>query len=298
MASAGFGPGKNPAPRKLLICTTPRTSSNSLLGWMHAAGLGLPDELFHRDTIAENAAKWNLRPKPDGSIDLNIYAGIAMQNLAVNGIFSAKFQYAQFERLIRADVARTVFKDAVVIYLHRNDLAAQAASYLTALETGTWLPGNGRPPQPRDPNLPAITLAKAINTLAHQDMSWRKFFAYAQIKPVCISAEDVNHSAVETIVRIGHALGREIDAEALRRSHRNLGKYEQDRDRKRAIIRESSAELTELAFRPDTYRVPDARPKSAPKRMLFGAVWRRILAVLARVRSAAPDHGQNSGHSV
>ncbi len=238
--------------KKLLICTTPRTASNTFMHALTAAGLGVPVEYFNSKSVASFCDKWKLPGPTNRNFDCAKYVDELMIRQQRNSVFAAKLQFQQFEKYLLNPLGLGLFDGAVVVHLVRLDLVGQAASYLAAYNSGAWgenPPGAGLVNRRIRPG----SLLKVIDMLASHDMNWRRFFALANIKPIFLTDQDIIENPVEIITRIAKAIGVDVDLAKVLPVAKAREKYTVNADIKQAILHQELPSVRQIAFRPGTY---------------------------------------------
>lgn len=242
-----------PLPRhKLILCTTPRSASNTLTALINAAGIGRMNEYFNpmRLDLAERIGGGNFNTS---QFDPQIYCQGLQREFQKNGIFSAKLFFSQFRLNLLNAAGSALFDGATVVYLLRTDPGAQAVSFKTAIETQQWTGlANERRARQAEPR--HVELLDCLQNLCKQDRDWRRFFALAGINPITLLDQDVARRPVETVARIAAAMGVEYDHAALAAKAASRGKYEKHADRKQELIAGELAALRDRAFLPETYQ--------------------------------------------
>ncbi len=148
------------APKKLFICSTPRSGSYLLCRYMINAGLGVPHEYFNPIIMRQIAPRFGLERdvaplkwRPRNRMDrlpfppparvaemafLEKYLAALIPRRCQNGIFAAKIHFGQFLKVLDNPVGRKLLDGGVFIHLYREDLLKQAVSTHFANLTGRW----------------------------------------------------------------------------------------------------------------------------------------------------------------
>jgi LPS sulfotransferase NodH len=228
-------------PKKIFICSTPRSGSYLLCRFMINAGLGVPHEYFNPIVIRQIAPRLGLEESmnglkwwPRGRKDivflrakqraaerefLRKYLPIVVSKRCRLGVFAAKIHFRDFRTVLDNQVGRRLLEGGVFVHLYREDLLKQAISERFAQLTGQWgIDGTVTTAPAADPiffDLGAID--RTIKDLSVQDRGWRSWLARNSITPISISYEKLcedTYSFVETIAcRAG------IDPQALQRGY-------------------------------------------------------------------------------
>ncbi len=256
---------------KLLICTTPRTASNTFMRMLHAANLGNPNEYFHSQTCANLCAEWNI-PGPKGrDFDLARYLENLLHRQQHNSVFTAKIQFQHLFQFLLNDAGRGLFDGAKAVYLLRTNVAEQAASCMAANQSGVWGPDGSDISKTR-PRRSSPYLVDAIRLLTRHDMYWRKFFAFAGIEPLIVTDQDIVLRPRETLAQIGQLLGVKPDYAAALNVAKNRGKYQGNSGAKTAILHKQHASLRKSAFDRASYAPESLNPLTTLLRPLLRGV--------------------------
>ena len=222
--------------RKLIVCATPRSSSYYLAQLAHSAGCGLPLEYFQTGAEQELAARLQVRPG-DRDFTTDEYLDAVMQARSFNGIFATKLLHGQLRRLGRDVLGKRLFDGAVVVYLTRRNLAAQAVSITLASLTGNWHghAGQGLAPGRFSDDMLLQRLKRALRNLANDEASFRYFFAAERISPICLFQEDLVASPATAIAAIADSLGQPFDPGQLLAAASSVSAYKDNEDLRRHL---------------------------------------------------------------
>ncbi len=201
-------------PKKILICSTPRSGSYFLCRQMINAGLGVPHEYFNPIVMQQMAPRLGLdndiqgliwwprdwldrlllrrRGAPQAELSfLRKYLKFLLARRCQSGIFAAKVHYRDFRRTLNNPIGDELLKDTLFVQIYREDILKQAVSEHFGQLTGRWGVDNSvTTPPAANPNFfdPAA-VDRALNDLADQDRGWRVFFARRGVVPLSISYE-------------------------------------------------------------------------------------------------------------
>jgi LPS sulfotransferase NodH len=232
-------------PRKLIVCASARTSSNTLIHGLRAAGLGHPREYFHRNVHRRLCAEWGIRRD---RAQMHDYIAQLYARCSVNGVFAAKVMFLQFMEGLTNQDGPDFFRDASVVWLYRTDLRGQAASFAAALQSGAFTDRSpGRAKRRGTPAGPE-KLAELVDRFADSNGNWLRFFAYAGIRPMVLTSDEVNRDPVAAVERIADFAGLPCDRTALRKAMADRGKYADSSGDKARFLAELDAELPRHAF--------------------------------------------------
>ncbi|MFI7540359.1 Stf0 family sulfotransferase [Actinoplanes sp. NPDC049599] len=178
------------------VCATPRTGSSLLLGLLESTGLaGRPEAYFREPDEQRWADRWGI----NGPDDYPAFVRAARAaGTTPNGVFGAKLMWGTLDEVVAklapgtagADLAvlESTFGASRFVYLWREDVLAQAVSWLRAEQTRTWWTGDpggtgGRPRYDAD----AIT--GLLATIAGHNAAWRAWFDRYGVTPYEITYE-------------------------------------------------------------------------------------------------------------
>ena len=139
-------------PKKIFICSTPRSGSYFLCRQMINAGMGVPHEYFNPIVMAQMAPRLGLEDDIRGLTWLPRHlAGSAPASAAgadrrrswpscastlsfllarrcQGGVFAAKVHFRDFRRTLNNSIGDGLLENALFIQLHREDILKQAVS--------------------------------------------------------------------------------------------------------------------------------------------------------------------------
>jgi LPS sulfotransferase NodH len=209
------------------VCATPRTGSSLLLGLLDSTGVcGHPQAYFRAPDEPHWADRWQLRRTAAGGYDYVDYLRAARAaGSTPNGMFGAKLMWGTMDELV--DKLRAVHPDiadddvAVLnrtfgriyfIYLRREDVLAQAVSWLRAEQTNTWFIGgngevSGNGTNTQTPAFDAAAIRRFMDMIEDHNTAWEAWFASRGIQPHRVSYEDLEADTAATTRRILTLLG-------------------------------------------------------------------------------------------
>ena len=229
------------SPKKLIICSTPRSGSYLLCRHMINAGLGVPHEYFNPHVIRQMAPRFGLGEDvgkltwpPRGRRDrlmlrkaqraaeaefLRSYMEILVSRRCQSGVFAAKIHFRDYARVLDNPLGRGLFDGAVFVHLYREDLLKQAVSEHVAQLTGKWGIDDTVTTTPhREPDfLNVEAINQAIADLSEQDRGWRMLLARRGVMPYSISYERLSKDPFPFVEALARAL--QVDGAALRRGY-------------------------------------------------------------------------------
>jgi trehalose 2-sulfotransferase len=129
-----------------LLCATPRTGSTLLCGLLASTQLaGNPDSYFRQPDLLDRAERWGIPIEPNGTFSYRDFVGTAIAaGSGRNGVFGARVMWGTMELLVEGlrgsdhsldsdlDVLQRTFGPTLLIHLQREDVVAQAVSWMKA----------------------------------------------------------------------------------------------------------------------------------------------------------------------
>ena len=223
-----------------LICATPRTGSSLLCGLLESTGVGgHPESYFRQPDEQTWAARWGLLLSSDGHFS---YADFVQAAIAAgsteNGVFAARIMWGTLEEVI--DRLGKVYRDLVgadldllnralgltrFVYLRRDDVVAQAVSWLRAEQTNLWHEDDRfRQEHPvQMPHFDLEEIRRLVRLINEHNEAWQDWFSSVGITPHLVRYEDLAADPVSvtgsTLDYLGLALPR---GHEIRARHRRL----------------------------------------------------------------------------
>lgn len=215
------------------VCATPRTGSSLLLGLLESTGVaGRPQAYFRSPDEPLWADRWRLPRTPDGG--LVDYAHFVRAALAVgrtdNGVFGAKLMWGTLDEVVDKltevhpdlrgdDVALLdrAFGRTRFVFLRRDDVVAQAVSWLRAEQTGRWFVGgngeiSGDAGEGHEPRFDADGIRGFVETIREHNAAWEAWFARWGIRPHRVSYENLDADTAGAAHGVLDFLGIELPA--------------------------------------------------------------------------------------
>jgi LPS sulfotransferase NodH len=228
-------------PRKIFICSTPRTGSYLLCRYMINAGLGVPHEYFNPFVINQIApriglddASRKLSWRPRGRKDrlglrraerdaeqafLERYLETLAPRRCQGGVFAAKIHFRDFRQVLDNPVGHRLLDGGLFVYLYREDLLSQAVSEHFGQLTGRWGIDDAvtTPPAPGGDFFDVAAIDRAVKDLSEQERGWRVFLARSGASPMSISYEKLCEDPFSFVAAIARRVG--VDPATLRRGY-------------------------------------------------------------------------------
>ncbi|MEU6783175.1 Stf0 family sulfotransferase [Nonomuraea angiospora] len=197
-----------PTADSYFVCATPRTGSTLLLGLLESTGVaGRPQAYFREPDESLWAERWGL----PGTAGYGEFARAALAaGRTENGVFGAKLMWGTMDhvvarlgpvhpglagqdvRLLERAFGRTRF-----VYLRRDDVLAQAVSWLRAEQTGTWYvdvsgESGGAEPTGQEPGYDAAGIGALVEQIGEHNAAWERWFASWGVRPHRVRYEDLD----------------------------------------------------------------------------------------------------------
>jgi LPS sulfotransferase NodH len=259
------------APRKVIICSTPRSGSYLLCRYMINAGLGVPHEYFNPIVIGQiaprlgfddsiNALRWMPRGRKDllslrrseraAELDfLGKYLKVLIPRRCQGGVFAAKVHYRDFRRVLDNPAGYDLLNGALFVHLYREDVLRQAVSEHFSQLTGRWGIDDTVTTTPAEkPDFFDVEAIDGIlDDFSEQDRNWRLFMARNGVVPMSIAYEKLCEDPFGFVCAIAGRLG--IDAGSLTQGYSETAPVSQA---DRALPSKSEVARHYLASRPKT----------------------------------------------
>ena len=237
-------------PRKVFLCSTPRSGSYLLCRAMINAGVGVPHEYFNPIVMRQIAPRFGLAASleplrwwPRGRLDrlgfrkaeraaesdfLARYIGELAPRRCQNGVFAAKIHFRDYLKVLDNPQGCAFLDGGLFIHLFREDMLKQAISTRFAELTGRWGIDDAvtTPPSVNPDFFDTAGIDRSIDDLAEQDRGWRVFLASNGLNAMSISYERLCKDPFAFVVAIAARLG--LDANALRQGYRETAAADSD----------------------------------------------------------------------
>lgn len=223
-----------------LICSTPRTGSTLLCGLMSSTTVaGRPESYFRQPDEELWANRWDIVRSSDGAFE---YAEFVRAALAAgrtdNGMFAARIMWGTMDYLVDRlgtvcpalaggdlGLLNLVFGHTRFIYLHREDVLAQAVSWHRAEQTNVWheaVQEESKQPE-REPSFDFDQICSFVQTIGEHNSAWRAWFSAVGVRPHTVRYEDLDAEPVGVAREVLDFLGLELPpGRLIRTRHRRL----------------------------------------------------------------------------
>lgn len=208
-------------PRGYLLCATPRTGSTLLCSLLESTGvLGNPQSYFRQPDEQKWASQFGLAFE-DGQVkDYAAFVqAVRHAGTTPNTVFGARVMWGSLEPMRQrldphgapsdADVIQAALGPLQWVHLQREDVAAQAASWCRAEQTGYWQQGDTAT---EEPHLDLSALLEFTATITEQNAAWRTWFAAQGIQSLTVTYEELVADRRATIGRIATSLNVALPA--------------------------------------------------------------------------------------
>ncbi|MER7889004.1 Stf0 family sulfotransferase [Micromonospora sp. NPDC094482] len=212
------------------VCATPRTGSSLLLGLLESSGVaGQPQAYFRAPDEPMWADRWQLARTAEGGFDYADYIRAALATGRTdNGVFGAKLMWGTLDELVGKlatvyphlrgnDLAllEKAFGRTRFVFLRREDLVAQAVSWLRAEQTAKWFVGgngeiSGSAGNGQAPRFDADGIRHFIEVITEHNAACEAWFASWGIQPHVVRYEELDADMLTTTRRILDFLGLDL----------------------------------------------------------------------------------------
>jgi trehalose 2-sulfotransferase len=185
-------------PRSYVLCGTPRTGSTLLCGLLSSTGvLGRPESYFREPDEVAWAARFGLATEGGRVRDYRAFVDAARNaGTSNNGVFGARIMWGSLERMMEGlgqvpgDTDLPVLEEALgpltFFQLRREDIAAQAASWCRAEQTGYWQRGDVIT---REPHRDIAQMRLLMETIQKHNAAWQAWFDAQGVEPHTVTYE-------------------------------------------------------------------------------------------------------------
>ena len=254
LTSAAYDlPSETPAERTLIICAAPKSGSGELSRLLLAAGVGIPHEYFDSSVAREMAQRWELPGDPLEPKYGEFYLQMLKLQRGRNGVFAVNLRYLQYIESLRNRCGARLFHGAAVIHLFCTDIAEQLTAWRVATHTGVWDASGARTTEPRpyadstEENVELFDLD--LDQVLGDDTGFRKLFAFAGIKPIFLTTDQLLAMPREITCDLARLMGVEPDVAALDAAIALRAPGPMDEAERRKAYDDLAADLKRRAFR-------------------------------------------------
>lgn len=210
-----------------LLCATPRTGSTLLCGLLASTGIaGNPESYFREPDLHDRAQRWGVPFEPDGSVSSRDFVRAAVAvGVTQNGVFGARVMWGTIDPLVTGlrvtdhaaesdlDVLQGTIGPILLIHLQRQDVAAQAVSWMRAEQTGVWLrtegadgSREGSAVSPQELTFDFDLIDGYVKLVQQHNAAWIEWFDEQGVTPISVRYEDL----VADTVGVTHSILRRL----------------------------------------------------------------------------------------
>lgn len=217
-----------PQIKRLIICATPRSGSETLCKLLSEIGLGDPKEYLNpwvysfTEPTPFNSPKKNTCTE---HIVTHLSQLMTETYLTNNSVFSIKVQGWHIERYLQNSIGDELFDQAHVIHLIRPDIKQQILSQAMAKLTGQWYDDRDDGENFSDQEI-KDAYTQAYKFILSDYNILNDFFAKSGIIPNIISSQSLFDNPFDVIKRIANDMGLDIDSNKLTLAATKTKKYQ------------------------------------------------------------------------
>ena len=185
--------------KQVILCFTNRCGSNWLAELLYATELmGLADEFFNTERIQADCVDCGLNSLDD------FVRHLPGNHSTLNKIFATKLSWDQLYFLSRTKVLPWIIPNPQFIYIVRDDVAAQALSFLVAQQTGQWKSNwnSGLNGKIELADISNEQIIMAISEILFAQSKFELYFEMLKLNPCRIHYEDLLAKPEFIIARI------------------------------------------------------------------------------------------------
>lgn len=201
-----------------LLCGTPRTGSTMLCSLLSSTGmLGRPESYFRQPDEALWAQRVGVAAEGTRVHDYDYCTFVqAVQAMATtgNGVFAARIMWGSIGPIVErlgasqgeSDVSRLeqTFGPLTFVYLRREDVFAQAASWARAEQTNFWQQGDVAL---REPKEDLAQMKNLLRTIVEHNGAWQSWFDSHGVQPHLVTYEQLAHDSRGVVEGIAARIG-------------------------------------------------------------------------------------------
>lgn len=182
-----------PVSKGYVLCGEPRAGTNLLCQALQSTGvLGMPEDYF-------NGAGLRKRLWPDYPEDRERqFQAIMTRGATPNGVYGFKIFSAMADR-VRATRWSDRLPGLHFVHVRRDDMLAQAISYVRALQSGQYRASAAARPEPR---YDRRAIRHQLHQMVYNQARWQAFFIRNDIVPLRLVYEDFSADMQAAVDRI------------------------------------------------------------------------------------------------
>lgn len=200
---------------------------------------GQPESYFRQPDEQEWAARWGIVRSSDKDFEYSEFVRAALaEGRTENGVFAARIMWGTLDYLVERlgtvypaysggdlDLLNQAFGRTGFVYLHRDDVLAQAVSWYRAEQTNVWHRTDQEDAnQPEEePRFDFDQICKFVQMIEEHNSAWRSWFASVGVRPHTVRYEDLDADPVGAACEILDFLGQELPpGQRINTRHRRL----------------------------------------------------------------------------
>lgn len=191
--------------KEILLCSTPRSGSTILAEAMfRTKAMGYPDEFFNNDVNNKGDRPHTIYEGTYRKLGATSYTDyqhrLAQHYASDNGVHSVKMHFQHFRQALRSGYFHDP-TDRFYVFIHRADVAAQAASLAIAMKTQKWN-SRMRPNTTEDIRVPDELLARVYRELVFDNLRWKAFFEMFNVPHISLEYHEITADIGAAVQRI------------------------------------------------------------------------------------------------
>lgn len=187
---------------------------------------GQPESYFREPDEQLWAARWDIVRSSDGVFEYSEFVRAALAaGRTENGVFAARIMWGTLDHLVDRLVTvhpahagddlgllNRVFGQTTFVYLHRDDVLAQAVSWHRAEQTNVWHRTDQEQSQQPEhaPRYDFEQICELVQTIEEHNSAWRAWFASVGIQPHIVRYEDLDADPVGVACEVLDFLGLKL----------------------------------------------------------------------------------------
>lgn len=187
---------------------------------------GQPESYFREPDEQLWADRWDIVRSPDGVFEYSEFVRAALDaGRTENGVFAARIMWGTLDQLVDRwatvhpapagddlGLLNQVFGHTAFVYLHRDDVLAQAVSWHRAEQTNVWHRTDQEQSQQPEhaPHYDFEQIWELVQTIEEHNSAWRAWFASVGIQPHIVRYEDLDADPVGVACEILDFLGLKL----------------------------------------------------------------------------------------
>jgi trehalose 2-sulfotransferase len=189
---------------------------------------GNPESYFREADLLDRAQRWGIPVEPDGTFSFRDFVRAAVEaGSGRNGVFGARVMWGTMELLVKGlrgrgdssdtdlGVLRRALGSTLLIHLQREDVVAQAVSWMMAEQTDIWLKteeadglhGRSAVWPRREPSFDFDMLDRYVKLVQQHNAAWIEWFEAQRVSPLSVRYEDLVADTVGVTYSILQRLG-------------------------------------------------------------------------------------------